>query len=193
MRARKPRMGQPGAERSKGEVTRRGFLRDAVEGAGKLLLGAVSLSWLEGCVNGSGQVKGAGPLHEISFKECAACGLCAGACARKPLPAVQAYNDLKKCGYCVRCSAYFVEPTNSSEAIENLVCKHGAFRRKKISEFRYKYTVDTRKCVGCGSCVKVCKTNGQKSISLRVNKKTCLRCDVCTAAGQCGSGAFRAI
>lgn len=178
------------ANEGSGGRTRRDFLRDVADGAGKLLLGAVTLSWLEGCVNSSGQAKGTGPLHEISSKKCEACGSCAAACARKPLPAVQAYNDLKKCGYCLRCPAYFVKLEDASEAPEDLVCKYEALKRKKISETRYKYWVDTMKCIGCGSCVKMCK---QKSISLRVNKKTCLHCDVCTAAGQCGSGAFRAI
>jgi ferredoxin len=187
-------MEQPGQERrSNEEVTRRGFLKGAAEGAGKILLGAAALSWLEGCASTPGQARGTGPLHEISFKECEACGSCAAACVRKPLPAIQAYNDLSKCGYCLRCSAYFVKPEDASEAPENLVCKYGAFKRKKISEIRYKYWVDTRKCIGCGACVKICKKNGQKSISLRVNKKTCLHCDVCAAKESCKTGAFRTV
>lgn len=124
-------------------------------------------------------------FYQINTKKCIACGNCAKACIRKGTPAIQAINDLSKCGYCKRCAAYFLKPEIDSEERDNLVCPYNALKRKQIEEFRYLYTVDTKKCHGCGKCVILCRKNGQGSLSLYINQDLCLRCRTCSAMRVC--------
>ncbi len=119
---------------------------------------------------------------------CKACGRCAKVCVRKG-SAVKAQNDFSTCGYCVYCYGYYGEdPTANPDA---RICPTGALTRRKISEFRYEYTVDLAKCIGCGACVRLCVAHGNKSLSVAVKPELCLGCDDCEVLKICPHSAVK--
>lgn len=129
-------------------------------------------------------------IYKINNQNCIACGSCASACIRQGVPAIQAVNYYKKCGFCKICCAYFADIENPFKEPVSLVCKSKAFIRKYILENRYKYTVDTAKCCGCGACVRLCRDGGKRSLKLYVNQSICLHCVTCSAQKACQNNAF---
>jgi len=47
--------------------------------------------------------------------------------------------------------------------------------------------------MGCGKCVKGCKTFGNGSLFLQVRHDRCLNCNECSIAAACPSGAFKRV
>jgi NAD-dependent dihydropyrimidine dehydrogenase PreA subunit len=100
---------------------------------------------------------------------------------------VRAAIDYAPCGYCKSCYAYFVNVENLSFEPDALVCKNGALTRRRLAEWRFLYTVNLRKCTGCGACVRTCL---RKVIRLFVSPELCDRCGECAARAACRRGAF---
>jgi len=141
------------------------------------------------------------PAHRYSWKinpeKCRFCGRCATSCVRSP-SAVKAVNDLKKCSYCVACYGHVRDTLAESEKIDAAegVCPRKAVVRKPLaggpSGF-FTYTIDASKCVGCGSCAKLCNEFGNKSMFLIIRPDLCLVCNQCSIVAACPHGAVERV
>ncbi len=140
--------------------------------------------------------EGAGPktrlVWAIDPEKCTGCGICETACVRTP-SAVKAVNDQKKCSYCVVCYGHITNKDIASDKIMSegiRVCKQEAVVRKSFSGSQdgngsFIYTIDDKKCTGCGLCVKNCNEKGTKSMFLIIRPDLCLACNSCNIAAKC--------
>ena len=127
---------------------------------------------------------------QIDPEKCRFCSLCETACVRKP-SAVKAVNDQKKCSYCVVCYGHISDRQIASNQINShgqRICPYDAVERKRFSggiEGYYLYTVDSKRCTGCGRCVSECNRHGSRSMFLIIRPDLCLGCNDCSIAKVC--------
>jgi electron transport complex protein RnfB len=169
------------------KIDRRGFVADGLR-----VMGAVSLTGLVGYLAGR-QGRSEDLVWQLDPDKCIACTNCQTYCVLD-ISAVKAVQCFALCGYCDRCTGYFVKDYRLDTGAENQLCPSGAITRKFIPErtadVRYfEYTIDESKCIGCGKCVKGCREmNG--SLYLQVRHDRCLNCNECAIAIACPTQAF---
>lgn len=128
------------------------------------------------------------------------CELCASSCVLA-LSAVRAVNEFSKCGRCYVCPAYFkiTSAVGPDGLPSEKVCPRDAIRREAIGWIDpadpannfYEYTIDEKKCNGCGRCVMECKEPaGLGSVQLEVRHDVCLDCNRCSIAVACPEEAY---
>jgi electron transport complex protein RnfB len=128
------------------------------------------------------------------------CELCATTCVLT-LSAVRAVNDFSRCGRCYICPAYFkiTSAVGPDGLPSEKVCPRDAITREPIGWIDpddpannfYEYTIDEKKCNGCGRCVMECKEPaGLSSIYLEVRHDLCLDCNRCSIAAACPEDAY---
>ncbi len=128
------------------------------------------------------------------------CSLCLDECVVN-LSAVRAVNDIKRCGRCYICPAYYnVKSAIDEEGLPSeKLCPRDAIERKPIGFIDpedpannfYDYIIDEEKCDGCGKCVMACKEPaGLGSIRLSVRHDRCVDCNRCAIANSCPSDAL---
>ena len=129
-------------------------------------------------------------LWQIDPDQCTQCGRCETECILKP-SAVKCVHQYESCGYCLFCSGYYHDNRASFDtAGENLRCPTDAIIRRYIEDPYFEYTIDEDKCVGCGKCVKGCKSFGNGSLFLQVRRGLCKNCNQCRIAAVCPSNAY---
>ena len=164
------------------KMKRRNFLKDMTRW---LLLGGL----VSGVVRLASR-KTTGKNWQINPDKCIQCGRCETECilARSAVKCVHQYAS---CGYCLFCSGYYHDNrVNFDTAGENLRCPTDAILRTYIEDPYFEYTIDEDKCVGCGKCVKGCKSFGNGSLFLQVRHGLCKNCNQCRIAAVCPSDAF---
>jgi electron transport complex protein RnfB len=128
------------------------------------------------------------------------CELCATDCVLT-LSAVRAVNTFSECGRCYICPAYFkiTSAVGPDGLPSEKVCPRDAIKREEIgwvdpddpANNFYEYTIDEKKCNGCGRCVMECKEPaGLGSIRLEVRHNVCLDCNRCSIATACPEDAY---
>ncbi len=165
-------------------MNRREFLKMASRAVGGATLFGSAGFLLKDSVNGN--------LPIIDPEKCLGCGRCASSCVFTP-SAVRCYNIDELCSHCTACYGYHVDCTADPVEKSALVCPENAISRTVRSEKDgggFSYTVDKKKCIGCGKCVKLCWEHGSKSMRLVVNHDICRRCNKCQIATVCDGGAF---
>jgi electron transport complex protein RnfB len=98
------------------------------------------------------------------------------------------------CGYCDLCGGYHrpnVKVTDT--AAENRLCPTDAITRTFVEDPFYEYTIVEERCVGCGKCVKGCRSFGNGSLFLQVRHDRCVNCNECSIARACPAGAYRRV
>jgi Na+-translocating ferredoxin:NAD+ oxidoreductase subunit B len=123
------------------------------------------------------------------------CSLCTTECVVSQ-SAVRAVNNFAQCGRCSICPAYF----NIKSAVDEKglpsekACPRDAITRAPIglvdpddpANNFYEYTIDEKKCDGCGICVKGCaEPLGLGSIVLRIRYDLCVNCNRCAISTSC--------
>jgi len=165
-------------------TSRRSFLATAARAlalaAGGSLLGAWALRpW-----------RGRQMFWQIDPHKCTHCGKCETECVLKP-SAVKLVHAFPICGYCKLCFGFFKAQQHSlDEGAENQRCPTGAITRRLIEEPYYEYTIDEKKCIGCGLCARGCTDFGNGSMFLQVRRELCVNCNQCAIAVACPAGAF---
>lgn len=135
---------------------------------------------------------------QINPDKCTFCGKCATACVRKP-SAVKAVNDQKKCSFCVVCYGHIIDQDIDSSKIDShgkRVCPNDAVSRRHYSggpDGCFIYTIDDKRCIGCGKCAKRCNGYGTKSMFLLIRPDLCLGCNECAIADACPSHAIERV
>lgn len=165
-------------------VTRRQFLGHCLRGAGVLAVGGLTGGlWHAGKAEGD-------MVWQIDPTRCTGCGKCATSCVINP-SAVKCVHEHALCGYCNLCFGYLADQRSSdTPGAENERCPTGAIGRSYVEEPYYQYVIDEPKCLGCGLCVKGCKTFGNSSMILQVRHDRCLNCNECAIAAVCPAEAF---
>lgn len=164
-------------------ITRREFLGHCLRGAGVLGTGLVLGSLTRRRQTGD-------MVWQIDPNKCIACGKCAKACVLNP-STVKCVHEYAMCGYCRLCFGYFNdERPDDREGAESQRCPTAAIIRTYVEDPYYQYVIDEPKCIGCGLCVKGCKTFGNSSLILQVRHDRCLNCNECAIAAQCPAQAF---
>lgn len=165
--------------------SRRSALTSAVRGAGILVAGGALASLAAQRDNQF--------VWQIDPYKCIQCGKCATECVLSP-SAVKCLNVFPICGYCRRCTGYFVAWTDSlNEGAENQLCPTGALKRKFVEGDYYEYTVNLDECIGCARCVKGCLDYGNGSLFLQIDQSLCEQCNQCGIASKCPSNAISRI
>jgi len=127
---------------------------------------------------------------QIDPDKCIQCGRCETECILKP-SAVKCVHQYKACGYCLFCSGYYHDNrVRFDTAGENLRCPTDAIVRTYVEDPYFEYTINEDKCVGCGKCVKGCKSFGNGSLFLQVRHALCKNCNQCRIASVCPSNAW---
>ena len=163
------------------KITRREALRSGARGAGLLVLGGAA-----GALIASSRKDNW--VWQINPHKCIECGNCETYCVLET-SAVKAVHAFEMCGRCNMCTGYYVQQPGSKAGAgaEYQVCPTHAIVRNPIEgkNFRnYDYTIDEDLCVGCGKCVKGCKTqNG--SLYLQIKHDLCVNCNECSIAAAC--------
>jgi len=162
---------------------RRDFLRSGLRGACLLGLGG-TLGFL------ATRSRKADLVWQIDPEKCIQCGKCATNCVLKP-SAVKCVHAYAMCGYCELCTGYFEpEPNALNTAAENQLCPVDAIKRTFVEDPYYEYDIDESLCIGCGKCVKGCRSFGNGSLHLQVRHDRCLNCNDCSIAAACPSQAY---
>ena len=171
-------------DRPKSErLTRREFLTHLGR-AGAFVLGGGFM----GLVGKRGQKQGM--VWQIDPNKCSQCGKGATECVLNP-SAVKAIHEHALCGYCNICFGYFADQRpEDNEAAENQRCPTGAISRSFVEDPYYQYVIEEPKCIGCGLCVKGCKTFGNSSLILQARHDRCLNCNQCAIATVCPAQAW---
>lgn len=164
-------------------LTRRRLLGGLLRAAGVLGLGG-----LLGALRGKA---GADTLvWQIDPHKCNQCGLCATACVL-PESAVKCVHSYAICGYCDLCTGYLEQDATARDTgAENQLCPTNAIKRTYIEDPYFAYTIDEKRCIACGKCVKGCTLFGNGSLYLQVRHDRCLNCNSCTIARVCPAAAF---
>ncbi|MBI5217755.1 MAG: ferredoxin [Bacteroidia bacterium] len=132
-------------------------------------------------------------VWQIDPYKCTQCGRCATSCVLNP-SAVKCVHIYIMCGYCNLCSGYFVPNVKElNTGAENLLCPTKALKRSYIEKHYYKYDIDRELCIGCAKCVKGCSSFGNGSLHLQIIRDLCKKCNQCSIAKVCPSGAFKQI
>ncbi|MDP3436200.1 MAG: hypothetical protein Q8S04_03070 [Bacteroidales bacterium] len=171
-------------------MDRRKFLVNLGRGACAIVIGGVTYRVVKNQLN----PQGAGPktrfVWAIDPHKCNGCGICEVACVRTP-SAVKAVNDQKKCSFCVVCYGHISDKQIASDKIISdgkRVCPHDAVVRESYSgtvDGTFIYTIDDKKCTGCGKCVKNCTEKGTQSMFLIIRPDLCIACNSCNIAAKC--------
>jgi len=162
---------------------RRRFLGLAGRSALGLALGGAALAALAR----AGQRR---QVWQIDPLKCIQCGRCRTNCVLEE-SAVKCVHDFVMCGYCELCTGFFYPDAAAlHEGAENQLCPLGAIRRRFVEEPYFEYTIDERRCTGCGQCVKGCRSFGNGSLYLQVRHDRCLNCNQCSIARGCPAEAF---
>ena len=168
-------------------MTRREFVKALLRGGGVLAVGG-SLGTLFARREAHG-----GMVWQLDPAKCTQCGKCATECVLGP-SAVKCVHEFAMCGYCELCFGYFQDKRpDNSETAENQRCPTNALQRTFVEDPYYQYVVNEAQCIGCGICVKGCKTFGNSSLTLQVRHDRCLNCNQCAIAAACPSGAFKRV
>lgn len=164
-------------------MTRREFLGHCGRGLGFLAVGG-----LMGATARRQQKQGL--VWQLDPNKCSQCGKCATECVLNP-SAVKCVHEYALCGYCKLCFGYLadVRPDDTGGA-ESQRCPTDAIGRSFVEDPYYQYVIDEQKCIGCGMCVKGCKTFGNSSLILQVRHDRCLNCNECAIARVCPAQAF---
>jgi electron transport complex protein RnfB len=171
---------------NKNGINRRNFLRNGLWAAVLTGLGAAA-----GFLSRRSSKRNT--VWQIDPEICIACGNCATYCVLEE-SAVKCVHAYAMCGYCRICFGFFgPEPLDINEGAENQLCPTGAIKRTFVEDPYYEYTIDESLCMGCGKCVKGCKTFGNGSLFLQVRHDRCLNCNECSIAAACPSGAFKRV
>lgn len=132
-------------------------------------------------------------VWQLDPRKCQACGKCATKCVLSQ-SAVKCVHAFPMCGYCDLCTGYFMPNPNSlGTGAENLMCPVGAVKRRFVEEPFFEYTIDEQLCIGCGRCVKGCRSFGNGSLHLQVRHDRCLHCNECAIAKACPAQAYRRV
>ena len=159
-------------------VSRRDVLGGVVRGAGLLALGGA----------GGGLLASAGQedrVWQIDPTLCIECGNCATYCVLEE-SAVKCFHKYDICGRCEMCNGYYGGGIGARHSVgaEYQLCPSNAIERNVIQGLEYDnfdYHIDEDLCIGCGKCVKGCRTqNG--SLYLQVMHDRCLNCNECSIA-----------
>ncbi|MEN6549315.1 MAG: ferredoxin [Armatimonadia bacterium] len=165
-------------------ITRRQFLGHCLRGAGVLAVGGLTGGLLH-----AGAERG-DMVWQIDPSRCIGCDKCSKSCVINP-SAVKCIHEQALCGYCNLCFGYFADQrTADTPGAENERCPTGAIGRSFVEDPYYQYVIDEPKCIGCGLCVKGCKTFGNSSLILQVRHDRCLNCNECAIAAVCPADAF---
>ena len=165
--------------------SRREFIADAVRGAGLLAAGGVLGSLV---ARSEAQT-----VWQIDPDRCVQCGKCAINCVLSP-SAVKVVHEYAMCGYCELCFGYYVDQrADDTEAAENQRCPTNAIKRTYVEDPYYQYVIDEEKCIGCGVCVKGCRTFGNSSLILQIRHDRCVNCNECAIAAKCPAEAIRRV
>jgi len=167
-------------------MTRRDFVGLVSKGAGLFLFGGLIGRLLH-------RSRGKGLVWQIDPSKCIQCGRCATACVLQP-SAVKCMNDFSLCGYCRICFGFnTTDAAAIDEAAENQICPVGAIRRKFVEGPYYEYTIDRALCIGCARCVRLCKSFGNGSFYLQIQRDLCVNCNECAIASGCPAKAITRI
>jgi len=170
-------------EKKKTILTRRSLLESGVRGACLLALGGVAGFAV-------GKARRSELVWQLDPYKCVACGNCATYCVLAE-SAVKCVHSYPMCGYCELCTGFFdPDPRALHTGAENQLCPTGAIVRTFVEDPYFEYTIDEKLCIGCGKCVKGCKTFGNGSLYLQVRHDRCKNCNECSIAVACPSGAF---
>ncbi|HCU34177.1 MAG TPA: hypothetical protein DGT21_01660 [Armatimonadetes bacterium] len=103
-------------------------------------------------------------------------------------------HEYAMCGYCELCFGYYVDQrADDAEAAENQRCPTNAIKRSYVEDPYYQYVIDEEKCIGCGVCVKGCRTFGNSSLILQIRHDRCINCNECAIAAKCPAEAIRRV
>ena len=178
------------------QLSRRGFLRRGGQAFAVAALGGVTYRLVAGKNPDSDFVRpSARYAWRINTEKCSNCGKCEIACVRKP-SAVKAVNDQSKCSNCVVCHGHLLDestPTDKIDTEGGRVCPYDAVIRQHFGGDYYLYSIDDKKCVGCGRCAARCEEDGTKSMFLIIRPDLCLNCNQCRIALECPEGAIERI
>lgn len=132
-------------------------------------------------------------VWQIDPFKCIQCGRCATTCVMTP-SAVKCVHAYELCGYCDLCTGFFeAQPNALNTGAENQLCPTNALQRKFIEEPYFQYTVDDKRCIGCGKCVKGCTAFGNGSLFLQIRHDRCVNCNECSIARACPAQAITRI
>lgn len=132
-------------------------------------------------------------VWQLDPSKCVQCGRCAENCVLTP-SAVKCVHAYAICGYCDLCSGYFFpDVTKLDTGAENQICPTSAITRTFIEDPYYEYTIDEKRCIGCGVCVKGCTAFGNGSLFLQVRHDRCLNCNDCAIARNCPANAYKRV
>jgi len=173
--------------------TRRQFIDRAARVAGLTALGGAAGTLLA-------RRASAHAVFQVDPVKCAACDLCRTSCVL-PLSAVKAVNQFDKCGYCQLCPAYMDVASQPDERgiPSGKVCPQDAIKRQIAgredpddpNNNYYEYTIDEKRCTGCGKCIKACKPPmGNGSLRLEIRYDLCLTCNECSILVACPEAAI---
>jgi len=167
-------------------IVRREFLRTGLRGACLLgLAGGVGLLAIRS--------RRRGTVWQLDPEVCIQCGNCQTNCVLTP-SAVKCVHAFAMCGYCELCTAYFQpQPAALDTGAENQLCPVGAIVRTFVEDPYHEYRIDETLCVGCGKCMKGCRTFGNGSLFIQVRHDRCLNCNECSIAAACPSRAYRRV
>jgi Na+-translocating ferredoxin:NAD+ oxidoreductase subunit B len=184
-------------------VSRRGFFTRCAQGAAVVVLGGGGIAAAAMKMRAARAGKSR-TVWQIDPWKCTQCGQCATKCVLKE-SAAKCVHDMSMCGYCQPCFGYFPPRQEWTDratpqryygfvslepGAENEMCPVGAITRKFVETPYYQYTIDEKKCIGCGLCVRGCTSFGNGSLYLQVRHDRCLNCNECSIAKACPSDAF---
>lgn len=130
------------------------------------------------------------PAWVIDPAKCVGCGTCAEACVR-PESAVKAEIDYSLLESVELDPAVFKKTKpGSSTSLENRICPTDAIKREKENDSTWIYSIDSKKCIGCGACAIRSKRKGSGAFKLKITDK-CLSCNECSIAIDCPAGAIK--
>ncbi|MFW5840903.1 MAG: 4Fe-4S dicluster domain-containing protein [Planctomycetota bacterium] len=174
------------AEDKPDQISRRSVLRGAAFGGGLLAVGGVGGALVTSATRDD-------YVWQINPHKCIECGNCANYCVLET-SAVKAVHAFSMCGRCKMCTGYYVQQPGSeaNAGAEFQLCPTHAIERQPIEHTNnqfFEYQIDEDLCIGCGKCVKGCKTqNG--SLYLQVKHDCCVDCNECAIAAACPGEAF---
>ena len=170
----------------KKEVKRRDIMRLGLHTAAGLTVGGIA-----GLLIGDSSPEEM--VWQLDPSLCIQCEKCSTNCVLA-LSAVKCVHSHSMCGYCDLCSGYLEPGAQSRDTgAENQLCPTGAIQRHFIEDPYFQYTIDDKRCIGCGKCVKGCGSFGNGSLYLQVRHDRCLNCNECAIAKSCPSQAFRRV
>ena len=130
---------------------------------------------------------------QINAAKCTHCGRCETGCVL-PVSAVKCVHAVRVCGYCDLCGGYYRTNARALDtAAENLICPTGAIARKFIEDPYFEYTIDEKRCNGCGKCAKGCNAFGNGSLYLQIKQELCKNCNECSITKVCPADAIERV